>query len=91
MQSSPLQRHPERTSRKPATQNGERIDADFNLGACVDRVKMRWIVVIIVHANGDSKEAAYFRHAQILSLDLHLSVANLYVPPVWERRLCLPN
>ena len=66
MRGSPLQDHSERTSWKPATQNSDRIDADLNLGTSVDRVKMRRIVVIEVHANGDSKKAAYFRHGQPL-------------------------
>jgi hypothetical protein len=44
------------------SQDRDRIDADLGLGAAVNRVEVRRIVVVEVHANRNPEETAHFGH-----------------------------
>ena len=78
----PFQHHSQSTSRKPTPQDGEWVDTEFGFHTSVDRMKMCWVVVIEVHANGDPKKTTYFRHPQSLPICIH--AANVRHPPAMQ-------
>ena len=62
----PGDHHPECTSRKRPVKQGERFDAEFRFRVAVDCMEVRWIVVVEIHPNRNTKKATHLRHGRPL-------------------------
>jgi hypothetical protein len=63
MKLSPVQNQPECPARKLSFNDFERLDPDFGLVLAVDRVEVRWRVIVIIHPNDNPEEDAECWHS----------------------------
>ena len=73
MQAPPFQDKTKRTRRKRAS-HAAVADPDLNCFARVARMKVRRRVLVVIHGDDDSEEAADLRHSGILRSDCDLSL-----------------
>lgn len=62
MQSGPFQNHRQRSPWQLSTQYRKRVDFKKSFVIPINRMKMGWLVIVVVKPNHDSKESGHFRH-----------------------------
>lgn len=67
MKCRPLNYHRDRSSRQLTVQNHYWVDSHLNLVLSIERVEVRWWMIIIVHANDDPEKSTQLRHREIIS------------------------
>jgi hypothetical protein len=77
MQGRPPDDHRHGPTGQVALQNDDRIDAYLCLRLSIQRVKVGWRMIVVVHANDDTEKAAQFRPNSLTSHNafvLHASI-----------------